>query len=64
MPAPLPLPDPNAVKHTLLDDIQGLATGVVMCALGLVLLTNLGLMTGPSFFPLAMTARAPPWIFF
>ena len=46
MPAPLPLPDPDAVRHTVLDDIQGLATGIVMCSLGLVILTHLGLMTG------------------
>lgn len=46
MPAPMPIPDPDAVKHTVLDDIQGLSTGIAMCSLGLVLLTHMGFMTG------------------
>ncbi len=46
MPAPMPLPDPEAVEHTALDDVQGLSTGIVMCSLGLVLLTYMGFMTG------------------
>lgn len=46
MPSPLTYPDPEAVKHTFLDDVQGLSTGIIMSSLGLVLLTHLGLMTG------------------
>ncbi|MEM8554706.1 MAG: YitT family protein [Pseudomonadota bacterium] len=46
MPAPVPFPDPEAVKHSVLDDVQGLATGIAMCSLGLVLLTHLGFVTG------------------
>lgn len=46
MPAPVPFPEDDTVRHTVLDDVQGLATGVTMCSLGLVILTHLGLMTG------------------
>lgn len=46
MPAPVPFPDPDAVKHTPLEDAQGLSTGVIFCALGLTILTHLGLITG------------------
>ncbi|MEL6597456.1 MAG: YitT family protein [Pseudomonadota bacterium] len=46
MPAPVPFPNPDAVKHTALEDAQGLSTGVFFCALGLTILTYLGLITG------------------
>ncbi len=32
--------------HTPLDDVQGIALGVLMCGLGVQLLTHLGLITG------------------
>lgn len=46
MPARVPFPDPDAVKHTFIEDAQGLSTGVFFCALGLTILTHLGLITG------------------
>ncbi|WP_108261397.1 YitT family protein [Mangrovicoccus ximenensis] len=46
MPAPMPIPATDATEHSVLDDVQGLSTGIVMCSLGLVLLTHLGFMTG------------------
>ena len=46
MPARVPFPDPDEVKHTFLEDAQGLSTGVFFCALGLTILTHLGLITG------------------
>jgi len=46
MPAPVPLPDSNAPHHTPLEDAQGLAVGVLLCATGLTLLTHMGLITG------------------
>lgn len=46
MPTPLPIPDPDTVRHTPLDDAQGLCAGVLASALGLTLLTHLGLITG------------------
>lgn len=45
MPSPVPVAQ-STVKHTPLEDVQGLATGVVMCTMGLVILTHLGLITG------------------
>ncbi|SNY92469.1 Uncharacterised 5xTM membrane BCR, YitT family COG1284 [Cohaesibacter sp. ES.047] len=38
--------DAEKVKHTLFEDIQGIAFGVFSCALGFVFLTHLGLITG------------------
>ena len=35
-----------AQRHSLFDDLQGLATGTLFVALGLVLLRNAGLLTG------------------
>lgn len=45
MPSPVPVAQ-STIKHTALEDMQGLATGAVMCSMGLVLLTHLGLITG------------------
>ncbi|WP_424967696.1 MULTISPECIES: YitT family protein [unclassified Dinoroseobacter] len=46
MPAPLPIPRPEDLKHTALDDAQGLSLGVLLCAVGLTFLSHLGLVTG------------------
>ncbi|MBV6658524.1 MAG: YitT family protein [Devosiaceae bacterium] len=45
MPTPVPVPQ-STIKHTALEDAQGLATGAIMCTMGVVLLTHLGLITG------------------
>ena len=45
MPSPVPIQQ-STIKHSPLEDVQGLATGVVMCTMGLVILTHLGLITG------------------
>lgn len=45
MPSTVPIAQ-SSIKHTPLEDVQGLATGVVMCTMGLVMLTHLGLITG------------------
>lgn len=45
MPAPHPLPE-NTPKHTILEDIQGLAIALVTTAIGLSFITNLGFLTG------------------
>ena len=34
------------VRHSLLDDVQGLSLGIFMCGVGLTILTHLGLITG------------------
>ncbi|WP_424970265.1 YitT family protein [Dinoroseobacter sp. S76] len=46
MPAPLPIPRPEDLEHTPLDDAQGLSLGVLLCAVGLTFLSHLGLVTG------------------
>ncbi len=45
MPSPVPVAQ-STIKHTPLEDAQGLATGAVMCTMGVVILTHLGLITG------------------
>jgi uncharacterized membrane-anchored protein YitT (DUF2179 family) len=45
MPSPVPVTQ-STIQHSALEDAQGLATGVVMCTMGLVILTHLGLITG------------------
>jgi uncharacterized membrane-anchored protein YitT (DUF2179 family) len=46
MPGHMPAPDPNAVRHTALEDVQGLGMGMLLCGLGITLLSHLGFMTG------------------
>ena len=41
-----PLPAPNPARHSFLDDCQGLAYGSFMAAIGVLALTQLGLVTG------------------
>lgn len=36
----------NTVDHSALDDVQGLGLGIFFCALGIHVLTHLGLITG------------------
>lgn len=45
-PAHVPIPDPENVAHTPLEDAQGLGLGVLLCGLGITLLSFLGLLTG------------------
>ncbi|MEM6712841.1 MAG: YitT family protein [Pseudomonadota bacterium] len=45
MPTPVPI-EQSTLKHTRLEDLQGLATGSVMCTMGVVILAHLGLITG------------------
>jgi uncharacterized membrane-anchored protein YitT (DUF2179 family) len=48
MPSPLQTVeiDPDAIRHRPLEDLQGLSIGVLLCALGMTLLTHVGLITG------------------
>lgn len=46
MPAPMPFPDLDAVRHTVLEDVQGLSIGVFICAVGITVLSHLGFLTG------------------
>ena len=38
--------DPDAIRHTPLEDLQGLSMGVLFCSMGMVFLTHLGFLTG------------------
>ncbi|WP_116131760.1 YitT family protein [Tropicimonas sp. IMCC34043] len=49
MPAPILPPDLDKVRHTPLEDIQGLSLGVFICAVGITFLAHLGFLTGWSF---------------
>lgn len=35
-----------AIRHSFLDDVQGLGLGLFLCSIGMHLLTHLGLITG------------------
>ncbi|SFR38253.1 Uncharacterised 5xTM membrane BCR, YitT family COG1284 [Yoonia tamlensis] len=37
---------PRSPKHSVIDDLQGLALGVFLCGIGLHVLTHIGLITG------------------
>ncbi|MEM1361345.1 MAG: YitT family protein [Pseudomonadota bacterium] len=46
MPAPVPFPAEFEARHSILEDVQGLVTGVFLCSFGMTVLTHLGLITG------------------
>ncbi|KGB82537.1 MAG: YitT family protein [Confluentimicrobium sp.] len=45
-PAPVPIPTSDSARHTPLEDAQGLSIGILICAIGINLLTYLGFLTG------------------
>ena len=49
--------------HSALEDAQGLASGVIMCALGMLMLTSAGLMTGQTAGLAVLIAYAFGWPF-
>lgn len=46
MPGHMPIPDSEAVRHTALEDVQGLGLGILLCGFGITILGHLGFMTG------------------
>ncbi len=50
-------------RHSLLEDAQGLAYGTVMAALGIVILTHLGLMTGQTAGLALLISYVTGWSF-
>ncbi len=52
-----------ADKHSLLDDAQGMALGVFLCALGLTILTSVGLITGQTAGLAVIIAYLTGWSF-
>ncbi|ABV93379.1 conserved hypothetical protein [Dinoroseobacter shibae DFL 12 = DSM 16493] len=63
MPAPVPLPSPDDIRHSALDDAQGLCIGVLLCAVGLTFLSHLGLVTGQTAGLALVISYATGWSF-
>jgi uncharacterized membrane-anchored protein YitT (DUF2179 family) len=53
----------NPVKHTLIEDAQGIAYGATMAAFGIVILTHLGLVTGQTAGLAVLISYATGWGF-
>jgi uncharacterized membrane-anchored protein YitT (DUF2179 family) len=49
--------------HTALEDAQGLASGALLCAFGVILLTSAGLMTGQTAGLAVLISYASGWPF-
>jgi uncharacterized membrane-anchored protein YitT (DUF2179 family) len=49
--------------HTALEDAQGLASGAILCAFGVLLLTSAGLMTGQTAGLAVLISYASGWAF-
>ena len=52
-----------AHKHSLLEDVQGMTLGVFLCALGLTVLTAVGLITGQTAGLAVIIAYLTGWSF-
>ncbi|MEM9248909.1 MAG: YitT family protein [Pseudomonadota bacterium] len=65
MPSPLQTLEinPNAVKHTPLEDVQGLTAGLMLCTVGLTLLSHLGFITGQTAGLALLIAYVTDWSF-
>ncbi len=46
MPGHMPPPEADAVRHTPLEDVQGIGLGILLCGFGITILGHLGFMTG------------------
>lgn len=55
--------DPEAVRHTLLEDVQGLGVGLVLCGLGVSILAHLGFITGQTAGLALLISHATGWSF-
>jgi len=62
MPAPMTI-DLDAVAHTPLEDLQGLSIGCFLTSVGLVFLTQLGLITGQTAGLALLIAYPMGWSF-
>ena len=54
---------PETARHSLFEDAQGLATGTLLCAFGIVILTSAGLMTGQTAGLAVLIGYATGWPF-
>ena len=62
MPSPVPVKQ-SVIEHTPVEDAQGLLTGTIMCTMGLVPLTHLGLITGQTAGLAVVIAYLSGWSF-
>ena len=65
MPSPLltiEVPE-DALRHSLVDDAQGLAIGIIMCSFGAVMLAHMGLLTGQTAGLALLIAYVFDWSF-
>ena len=65
MPSPLQTVeiDPDAVRHTALEDVQGLSVGLILCGVGLTLLAHMGFLTGQTAGLALLISYASGWSF-
>lgn len=54
---------PSPARHTLIEDAQGVAFGTLMAALGITILTHLGLVTGQTAGLAILISYATGWSF-
>lgn len=55
--------DPDAVRHTPLEDAQGLSVGLILCGVGITILAHLGFVTGQTAGLALLIAYAFDWSF-
>ena len=53
----------DAIRHTPLEDAQGLTVGLVICSVGIVLLAHLGFVTGQTAGLALLISYASGWSF-
>lgn len=53
----------SPTRHTLIEDVQGMSIGVLFCAVGLHLLTTVGLITGQTAGVAVITSYLTGWAF-
>jgi uncharacterized membrane-anchored protein YitT (DUF2179 family) len=65
MASPLQTPgtDREAVRHTALEDVQGLSIGLVLCGVGVTILAHLGFITGQTAGLALLIAYVGDWPF-
>ncbi|MEE4119661.1 MAG: YitT family protein [Paracoccaceae bacterium] len=55
--------DPEQVRHTALEDAQGLGVGLLLCGIGITLLAHLGFITGQTAGLALLIALSTGWSF-
>ncbi|MEM9899157.1 MAG: YitT family protein [Pseudomonadota bacterium] len=63
MPSPYPIQTRVEVRHTPIEDAQGLSIGVILCTAGVVMLTHLGLITGQTAGLAVLISYVTGWSF-